>query len=289
MTGSPLRPSRRLAWPWPLPALLVWAGCWLPLLAAGPQLPALAAQWHWPLASLVAVAVGLAAAAGGLAALAWPGLSAWRRGLVGLGFPVSALASGWAAGLPGWAWLLPLGLLLLAYPMKAWRDAPLFPTPAQALDGLAQAVPLPAGASVLDAGCGLGHGLAALHRQYPQARLQGVEWSWPLAWATRLRCRFARVQQGDLWRGRWQRHALVYVFQRPESMARVWAKACAEMAPGSWLVSLDFAVPDQPPHLCLQPPGARQAVWVYRIPPAAQPGLPSADKPAACPTPLRAV
>ena len=38
----------------------------------------------------------------------------------------------------------------------------------------------PPGAHVLDAGCGLGHGLQALRRAYPQAQLHGMEWSWPL-------------------------------------------------------------------------------------------------------------
>ena len=62
----------------------------------------------------------------------------------------------------------------------------MFPTPTGALDGLAQVLPLPAGARVLDAGCGLGHGLRALHRAWPQALLHGVEWSWVLRWEKEL-------------------------------------------------------------------------------------------------------
>jgi Asp-tRNA(Asn)/Glu-tRNA(Gln) amidotransferase A subunit family amidase len=48
-----------------------------------------------------------------------------------------------------------MALLLAAYPLRTWRDAPLFPTPVDALDGLAAQLPLVAGARVLDAGCGL--------------------------------------------------------------------------------------------------------------------------------------
>ena len=68
------------------------------------------------------------------------------RWMVAAGFPLSLLASGLGATLPAWAWLVPLGLLLLAYPQGSWRDAPLFPTPAGALDRLPALAPLPAGA-----------------------------------------------------------------------------------------------------------------------------------------------
>jgi len=242
--------------PWPAPALLAWLGAWvlaLSLLAAAGALGASPA-----LAWLAATA------SGGAAALLLPGASGWRRLIVAMGFPVSALASGLAAGVPAWAWLLPLAVLLAAYPLRAWRDAPLFPTPAQALAGLAGAVPLAPGVRLLDAGCGLGHGLAALRQAYPQARIEGIEWSWPLRLAAALRCPWARVRQGDMWAADWSGCALVYLFQRPESMARALAKAQAEMVPGGWLVSLDFAVPGVAPTAVLQRQGA-QPVWAYRI------------------------
>jgi len=56
----------------------------------------------------------------------------WRRAIIALGFPLSLTASG-AAALPGWACL---PLLLLIYPLNAWRDAPLFPTLFNALKDL---------------------------------------------------------------------------------------------------------------------------------------------------------
>jgi len=250
--AEPRQPTgRRL--PWPLPALLAWLLAWCSLL--GLTSASCPAWLAWP----------LAAGVGAMLAGVWPGLSGWRRGLMAGGFPVSALASGAAAAVPGWAWLLPLLLLLLAYPVRAWRDAPLFPTPADALRGLADLVPMPAKGRVLDAGCGLGHGLAALHRCWPQARIEGIEWSWPLRVLAAWRCPWARVRQGDMWAASWAGCQVVYCFQRPESMARAWQKACAELAPGAWLVSLDFEVPGQLPSQCLQRPGA-QTVWAYQVP-----------------------
>ena len=190
-------------------------------------------------------------------------LSGWRRALMGVGFPASALAGGAATGLPAWAWLCPLAVLLLAYPVHAWRDAPLFPTPEGALRGLAQQVQLKSPQPrLLDAGCGLGQGLAALRKEFAQARLEGIEWSRPLAWAAAWHCRFAQVRRADMWAVSWHEQDLVYLFQRPESMARAWAKASREMRPGAWLASLEFAVPGVEPTAVLRA-RADKPVWLY--------------------------
>ena len=118
--------SRRPWWPahwrWPLPAVLAWLAAWLVFkLMAGQGLSP-------------SVALGSASALG-VACSLW-GKTWWRRLLMGAGFPLSlatSLAPASVLSMPAWAWLLPLGLLLLVYPINAWRDAPLFPTPKDAL------------------------------------------------------------------------------------------------------------------------------------------------------------
>lgn len=235
---------------WPLPALAGWLGAWALFAALG------------ALGAPVVLAFGGATAAG--AALATLARGRWRRALVVAGFPSSALALGAASGLPAWGWLVALATLALAYPMKAWRDAPFFPTPADALDGLGGVVTLPAAPRILDAGCGMGHGLRALHRIWPQARMEGVEWSAPLRLLCGWRCPWARVRRADMWAAPWNGFDLVYLFQRPESMARAVAKAEQEMAPGSWLVSLEFEATGLRPCARLQAAGARP-LWVYRM------------------------
>jgi hypothetical protein len=206
----------------------------------------------------------LAIASGLGVALSLLGTTWWRRAIVGLGFPLSLALSG-SISVPAWAWLLPLVMLALIYPLNAWRDAPLFPTPANALRDLPRLAPLPAGAAVLDAGCGLGHGLDALRQAYPKARLHGTERSWPLRAICAMRCPWAQVRQGDLWRDAWRDYDLVYLFQRPESMPRAATKAMAELRRGAWLVSLEFEATALVPQASATAPDGRP-VWLYQAP-----------------------
>lgn len=236
---------------WPLPALAAWAAAWVLFVS----LRALSVP-TW-------VALTLAATLGGV--LSVLGATPWRRIFIATGFPLSLAASGLAGAAPAWAWLLPLAALAAVYPLNAWRDAPLFPTPAGALRGLARIAPLAAQAQVLDAGCGLGAGLRELRREYPQARLAGLEWSWPLRIVCALRCRFATVRRADIWKADWSAQQLVYLFQRPESMPRAVEKAARELRPGAWLASLEFEAAALRPTARLLAPGGKP-VWLYRAP-----------------------
>jgi SAM-dependent methyltransferase len=233
-----------------LPCLLAWGLAW----------------GHWSGLQWLGVANTfsfLAATAIGMG-LSFMAATLLRRLMIAAGFPLSFALSGLASGGSALWWLLPLGLLAVAYPVRAWSDAPLFPTGAGALDGLDELIDLPANARVLDAGCGLGHGLQALRRVWPSARLEGIEWSRPWRLVAALRCPWAQIQQGDMWAQSWADHDLVYLFQRPESMPRAVEKARREMRPGSWLVSLEFEAKGMRPHARLQHQDQRP-VWIYAI------------------------
>lgn len=234
---------------WPLPAL----GGWLLAWAAFVGLRAVEVPLDW------ALTVGILAPL----PLAWLQQPARRVLIVGAGFPLAALVSGQAATVPAFMWLFVALPLLALYPLRAWRDAPFFPTSRGELDGLSELV-TPAPKRILDAGCGLGHGLAALRHIWPSAALEGIEWSRPLALACRWRSRWACIHRGDMWTASWAPYDVVYLFQRPESMARAWAKASAEMRPGTWLVSLEFEVPGLVATARLSSPG-RRSVWAYRL------------------------
>ncbi|MFZ2651778.1 MAG: class I SAM-dependent methyltransferase, partial [Burkholderiaceae bacterium] len=121
------------------------------------------------------------------------------------------------------------------------------------------------GARIVDAGCGLGAGLRELHAAYPQAQLVGLEFSPLLALACAWRCKFARVIRADLWAAHWSGYDMVYLFQRPESMPRAALKGAKELAPGAWLVSLEFEIPALEPHAVWRCADGRD-VFAYRAP-----------------------
>ncbi len=259
MTGSnDLVPAPRSRWraapPWPLPALLSWGVSWAAFRIL------LLRDWPMGFALLVAALLGVV--------LSLWGDSWWRKAVVAAGFPVSFALSLPLLGLgdmPAWFWLLPLVVMLLVYPMNTWADAPLFPTPAQALLSLPDYAPLPTGARVLDAGCGLGHGLLALRKAYPQAQFYGLEWSASLRWLCALRLPWARISRGDIWQADWSGYQMVYLFQRPESMPKAVAKAHKELRTGATMVSLDFEATELvPTHRYKASDG--KMVWIYKTP-----------------------
>jgi hypothetical protein len=237
--------------PWPLPAVGAWGCAWaFFMMLTHLRMPVwLAAAWALLIPGWVA-----------MQSHGW-----MKRVLVLVGFPLSFLLMGKATLVPPWAWLLPLGLLLAIYPMRAWRDAPLFPTEQGSLRGLAARLAIAPDARILDAGCGLGHSLRELNTEWPRSLLSGVEKSWPLAMFARMLCPFARVRAGDMWAQDWREQDVVYLFQRPETMERAWHKARSEMRAGAWLVSLEFAVPRLNATHCLQVSG-RRPVWAYQVP-----------------------
>lgn len=208
----------------------------------------------------------------------WPWLAATSAGLMGsvlgstrmrqvvlaLGFPLSWWFSS-SAPMPAWAWLLPLFFVLLIYPVRSWRDAPLFPTPLNALRELPDQVPLKEGAVILDAGCGLGDGLKALRLAYPKANFWGIDASWPLRWLCAIRCPWARIWFADIWKASWSDCDMVYLFQRPETMARAAVKASQELKNGAWMVSLEFEAQDLIPTAVGQA-SENRPIWLYQQP-----------------------
>jgi len=217
---------RRLLWPTKLIAL--WLVAWVTSAALEPHLG------RWGALALVTIALAVASLTE---------KRPWRRLALVLGFAVACLVSFMGGALNAVTWLGLLAIGLLVYPVRAWQDAPLFPTPADCLLPMTGAFPGQAGWRVLDAGSGLGDGLIALRRAYPTAQIEGIEMSWVLRFLCRLRCPWARLRPGDMWRLDWSSYALVYLFQRPESMPKAIGKAREQMRPGALLVSYQFAVP----------------------------------------------
>lgn len=239
---------------WPGLALWAWVGAWGVHGVSLVQGVGLGWSFIW--------ACAWSGAATALAVLL--GHSRLRQMCLMLGFPLSWLLLQ-GNGVSHWLWLFALVSLVWVYPARNWGDAPLFPTPVGALMALPEYITLRPGARVLDAGCGAGDGLRALHRALPFTLVEGVEFSRPLSWLARWRCPWAQVWQGDMWEADWSPYSLVFVFHRPETMDRAWQKAQAEMWPGTYLLSLDFVVPGLLPTEQV-PLGVDRWGWLYRIP-----------------------
>ena len=73
------------------------------------------------------------------------------------------------------------------------------------------------------------------------------------------------MRRGDIWAADWSVYDIVYLFQRPESMARAAVKALRELRPGAWLVSLEFDAPRLAPAKVLTCADGR-CVWLYQVP-----------------------
>ena len=236
---------------WPLPALFAWISSWALYLGLSMQLLPEMLAW-------------LLATSWSLFLMRYGG-TPMRRFLIAIGFPLSMLATMGALQIPAWIWPLLLVLVFLIYPKRAWQDAPLFPTPKDALGGMPVAAPLPTDARILDAGSGLGDGLMALRQAYPHAQLEGMEMSWLLRFLSALRCPWARIRQGDIWAADWGEYNMVYLFQRPETMPRAVKKAEMDLPRGAWLASLEFEARELQPQAMVPCPDGRP-VWLYQRP-----------------------
>lgn len=237
---------------WPASAAVIWLVSWVACQSVASVSD-----------NLTGILVGIAIAI----ALSLPFEQKWRKASGVIGFTMI-----WAATNTSALNLSAIGAisagcfatLLLMYPPKLWSDAPMFPTPSGALAGLSQKLPTKVN-SILDAGCGSGHGLHELRKQFPDAQITGVEASSLLTSLARARKEDnCTIVQADMWAHEWSAYDLVYAFHRPDTMAKAWQKAKDEMNAGSWFVSLNFPIPEQPADLVVHNEG-RPPFFVYQI------------------------
>lgn len=166
---------------------------------------------------------------------------------------------------PGW-FLTAFVIMALFYWTTFRTQVPLFLSNRRTVDALARMLPTKA-ARILDAGAGTGSALRPLAIARPDCQFVGVEAA-PAPWLIgRLlagRQNNLDWRRGDMWSLDWSQFDVVYVFLSPVPMARVWEKACAEMRPGSRLVSNSFEVPDVTPERVIPArAGGGRTLFVY--------------------------
>lgn len=189
----------------------------------------------------------------------------WRKAMIAMGFPFSYAILDLQGDVMAWIWLAPVIALLAIYPPRLWTDAPMFPTPKRSIAGLSKRLKLEDGAKILDAGCGMGHAIAALHEEFPKARLFGSEQSWLTSRMAKHSHKYAAIEQCDMWQQDWGQFDMIYVFHRPDTMSRAMQKACEQLHSGAWMASLEFKDDDYIPDLVWHNKGEKP-IYLYRMP-----------------------
>lgn len=207
---------------------------------------------------------GLAAACGFILGLApwWIPINLFFMPILvwGLGLDIS---SGW--------FLAAFLLLFLVYWSVFRSQVPLYLSSRKAWAAVSALMPAKGEFALLDVGAGLGGMLHYLGAKHPAAKFDGVENAplpYALAWLRRLigQGRY-QIAWSNLWSGSFAPYDVVYAYLSPVPMARLWDKAKVEMAPGSWLISNTFMVPEvEPDNIVELDDFHRSRLYVYRIP-----------------------
>lgn len=239
---------------WPIQAIFLWCASWALFAAAG--------------------VYGVGIASSGIISFVFLLLCAFlfksnnKRFFLVAGFAASTAIYGTGINaptpLPSSIWLAALLLAALTYPPFIWSDAPFFPTPERSLSQISSIIDLPRGSLILDAGCGMGHGLMALRRVFPDAAYHGVERSWLLGLVCRLWRPWSTVYLGDMWKIKWNDYDLIYLFQRPDTMNQAIQKAQEDLKDGAWVVSFEFPASGYP-HFAKIVSESGKIIWIYKM------------------------
>lgn len=215
--------------------------------------------------------VAILAAQGAVAALfgARFGLAKWWIPLH-IALPPAA-ATAMTLAVPAWVYLAIFIILLLVFWNVVHERVPLYLSNRLTWSALADLLPDRPGLAFLDAGSGLGGTLAHLARQRPDGRFAGIE-SAPLPFALCwLRLRLlglanTHLKYDNFWDEDLSRYDMVYCFLSPEPMPALYRKACAEMRPGSLIISNSFDVPGVPADEIVEIPDRRHTrLFVWRL------------------------
>lgn len=232
-------------------------------LAALIQMVAFYVSWHLASGHL-ALAIALqSASAGVLTMLAR--LPRWWIALQ-IGFPLCTALALWAQ-IASWIYLAALLTLILVYGNLFSSRVPLYLSNAKTLEALDHWLKACGATHFVDLGCGTGRVLHYLAGRHPAVFFEGVERALlPLAFGAlkSRRQKNVRFHARDLWRTDLRSADVVYAFLSPLVMQQLWLHACAQMRPGSFLVSRAFEVPGVPASQVLAAGDA--SIYVWRIP-----------------------
>jgi hypothetical protein len=224
-----------------------------------------------PLAILISAFAGvdvpiLAAATGqgGLAALLSRRVLAPWWMIIQFLFPVGAVALN-SLQLPPMVFLLAFIFFVILFWSTFRTQVPYYPSHGavwRAVSGL-----LPEGRAIrfIDIGSGFGGLVLHLAAQHRDSEFIGIELA-PLPWMSsylraRIGGRRGRFIHGDYHALDFAQFDVVFAYLSPAAMPTLWRKACAEMRPGTLLLSYEFPIPGTEPQLAVQ--CGRQGEFLY--------------------------
>ena len=172
---------------------------------------------------------------------------------------------------PAWIYLAAFIILALFFWNSARSRVPLYLTNATTETALATLLPPRPGARFVDLGHGFGSTVLMLAKVRPDMAIEGIE-SAPIPFLVSyirklvVGPRNAHFVYGDFWRHSLAGYDMVYAFLSPAPMSALYAKATAEMAPGSLLVSNSFAIAERDADEVLTlDDGRRTRLYLYRM------------------------
>ena len=185
----------------------------------------------------------------------WRGLARWWVGMQAL-FPVALLTT-LALHLPPVIFLAAFMFLLLLYWSTFRTQVPFYPSGPRVWKAVHDLLPEGGAPRMVDIGSGLGGLVLALARQRPDGDFTGIELA-PLPWlisllragSTGSRAHFVRGDYAALDLAQFD---LVFAYLSPAAMPGLWQKVQREMRPGSLLLSYEFPIVGEPPHLTVLP------------------------------------
>ncbi|WP_019141217.1 class I SAM-dependent methyltransferase [Noviherbaspirillum massiliense] len=200
-------------------------------------------------------------------------ISYWRR-LAAWWFPIQfifpvALLTVHALRLPSWLFLAAFLALTCLYWTTFRTQVPFFPSGPATWHAVAGLLPEKEGVRVVDVGSGLGGLILHLARLRPEGEFSGIEVA-PLPWLiSALRARLAgsrgRFIRGDYDRLAFAGFDVVFAYLSPAAMPALWAKARAEMRPGTLLLSHEFPIPGVEPSLIIPGAAGRPSLFGWHM------------------------
>ena len=130
------------------------------------------------------------------------------------------------------------------------------------------AVPIKSGQMLMDLGCGDGRILRQVCKKY-KVRAIGFEinlMAYIKAQILSLGLKQVEIRRQNFWSQNLTGADVVFCYLYPDVMPRLSAKLKAELRPGTWVVSCNFALPGFTPLMVLRPAGSLHGdpIFIYR-------------------------